>query len=122
MHQGRTRRGIDCAGLVVLVARSLGLSSYDATAYQRRTQGTKFLKHFRETLDQKPLLEALPGDVMLFRDDAYPCHSTILAQRDGIMTLVHAHATRRKVVEELLHQGDWWDRRVACFGFRGLED
>jgi cell wall-associated NlpC family hydrolase len=31
-HQGRTRQGVDCAGLVVLVGRGLGLDDYDTSA------------------------------------------------------------------------------------------
>jgi cell wall-associated NlpC family hydrolase len=42
-HQGRTRAGLDCAGLIVMVARDLALSDYDSTAYGRRAQGHAFL-------------------------------------------------------------------------------
>ena len=38
-HQGRTRQGVHCAGLVVLVGRELGLADYDTHAYGRRTRG-----------------------------------------------------------------------------------
>lgn len=122
LHQGRTRHGIDCAGLVVMVARALGLSEYDATNYQRRTTGTLFLKHFSDNMDRKPVQNATPGDVLLFRDGAYPCHASIVAERDGALTIVHAHAPRRKVIEEELDQGDWKSKRIACFSFRGIDD
>ena len=36
-HQGRARQGIDCAGLVVLVGRGLGLTDYDTAAYEGET-------------------------------------------------------------------------------------
>ena len=120
VHQGRTRYGIDCAGLVIEVAKSLGLSAYDTTNYQRRTHGHKFLNHFRQNMIEKRISDALPGDVMLFRDDMYPCHSTILGDRSAMLTIIHAHATRRAVVEDFLHQGDWQDRCVACFEFEGV--
>lgn len=122
-HQGRSRTlGMDCAGLVILVAHDLGLSAYDTIDYQRRTQGQSFLRHFKTNLIGKPISEALPGDIMLFRDSQYPCHSTLLGERNGKMTIIHAHALRRKVVEETMEQGDWMNKRVACFSYPDLED
>lgn len=105
-----------------MVARKLGFSEYDATNYQRRTTGTLFLRHFSDNLDRKSILAAAPGDVMLFRDDAYPCHAAIVAERDKALTIVHAHAPRRKVVEDELDQGDWRTKQVACFAFIGIDD
>lgn len=120
-HQGRTRAGIDCAGLVVKVGKELGILDYDTTNYQRRMHGQDFLRHFQEHMDQKVVAEVLPGDVLLFRDKQFPCHSTIVGERNGL-TIIHAHALQRSVIEERLDQGDWMVRRVACFAFRGLED
>ena len=122
LHQGRTKLGVDCAGLVVLVAKKLGLSEYDNTSYQRRALGSEFLRQFGENMDQKPVAEACPGDVLVFRDAAFPCHAAVVGERDGELTLIHAHAMRRRVVEERLGQGDWMARRVACYAFRGVED
>ena len=38
-HQGRSPRGVDCAGLVVLVARALGLADHDVAGYGRHSSG-----------------------------------------------------------------------------------
>lgn len=122
MHQGRSSLGIDCAGLVIVVGNELGLLNYDTTSYQRRTQGRSFLDHFNANMRKKPIPEAMIGDVLLFRDAAFPCHSTIVADRQGARTIIHAHAQRRKVVEERIGQGDWLDRLVACFEFIGVEE
>ncbi len=122
LHQGRTRIGIDCAGLVIVVGKALGLVDYDTTNYQRRTHGQSFLHHFRANMDKVPVADVRPGDVMLFRDAAYACHSSIVGELGGALTLIHAHLLRRMVLEERLDQGDWLDRRVACFSYRGLED
>jgi len=119
-HQGRTKRGIDCAGLVIVVGNSLGLVDYDTTNYQRKTHGQDFLNHFRMNMDEKPILDALPGDVLLFRDRQFPCHSVIIGERQGALTIIHAYAHRRKVIEERLDTEEWLQRRVACFKFRGI--
>ena len=119
-HQGRSRLGLDCAGLVALVARDLGLSDYDSTNYRRHAQGQAFVGHFRDRMDQVAILEMAPGDVLLFADGAYPCHSAFLSERHGVPYLIHAHASRRKVVEEA-YAGDWPGKVKFCFRFRGLE-
>jgi hypothetical protein len=67
-HQGRTRQGVDCAGLVVLVGRGLGLADYDTTAYGRRPEGQGFVQHFRTAMDGLPLPKAGAGDVLVFAD------------------------------------------------------
>ena len=38
-HQGRTRQGVDCAGLVVLVGREFGLAAYDTFAFRFGQRG-----------------------------------------------------------------------------------
>lgn len=121
-HQGRTRLGIDCAGLVILVGKALGVVDYDTTNYQRRTHGTSFLQHFRMNMEEKAIVDVRPGDVLLFRDNQFPCHSTIVGEIGGALTIIHAHALLKKVLEERLDQADWMERRVACFEYRGIKD
>ena len=121
-HQGRTRHGVDCAGLVVNVGKALGAVDYDATDYQRRTNGREFLRHFRAAGGVEiRFADAAPGDVLVFRDDLYPCHSTILAERHGQPSIIHACARRRKVIEEVLSPA-WIDRLVGCFRYPGVVD
>jgi len=60
-HQGRSARGVDCAGLVVLVARELGLADYDKQTYGRRPEGQGFDQHFRAAMAGIRLPEAGPG-------------------------------------------------------------
>lgn len=121
-HQGRTRAGIDCVGLIVLVCRELALvdGDYDYTNYQRRSHGIEFMNEFKTRMKRTALGQAKDGDVMLFRDNAYPCHAAFVASKTGYQTIIHAHAPSRRVVETNLQQGDWLQRRVACFRFKGV--
>lgn len=114
-HQGRSRSGVDCVGLIVQVARALQLSEYDSTAYSRRPEGQGFVQHFRDHLTAIPIPEAQPGDVLLFADLAYPCHCGLRTTLRGVPHLLHAHALRRKVIEEPF-AGEWPDK--ARFAFR----
>ncbi|MBL4907867.1 MAG: hypothetical protein JKX94_10480 [Sneathiella sp.] len=42
------------------------------------------------------------GDIALFRDSGFPVHLGFLALKKGVQTVLHAHARRRKVIEEPL--------------------
>ena len=82
-HQGRTRAGIDCVGLLVCVARALGLSDYDSTGYGRHAQGQSFVRHFQANMDGIALAAARPGDVLVFVDaDVADGAATVLGQDD----------------------------------------
>lgn len=120
-HTGRNRQGIDCAGLVVVVAKALGVADYDHTGYTRKAIDHSILDHFGNNMRQKPICECKMGDVLLFRDTKYPFHVGMLGWRYDAMSLIHGYAERRKVVEEQ-YLGEWPSRALACFEFYGLED
>lgn len=113
-HQGRTRYGIDCIGLVILVAHELGLSDHDCTDYSRIPDGRQLRQalecHLQPTTDQQP------GDVVLMRFAREPQHVGILTD----IGLIHAYAATRKVIEHRIDK-NWSDRIVAAYSFRGIE-
>ena len=114
LHQGRNRHGIDCVGLVVVVRRALDLDNHDLAGYPREPNGTFLSYFFNAGGIRVPIPQALPGDLLLFRDAVWPCHVAIVTQRDGdLMHMIHAHTTRRKVLEEpVLHE--WKTKWVAA--------
>jgi cell wall-associated NlpC family hydrolase len=121
-HQGRSDRGVDCVGVPVLVARSLGISDYDMTNYPRRPDGS-FISYFREHLDPVRPDEARDGDVLVFAEGRHPCHCGIRTTRHGRPAVVHAHAGRRAVLEETLEAAlSIVGKPVYHFRFRGLGD
>ena len=113
-HQGRTRAGIDCIGLVIAVAHDLGLTDYDFTGYGRVPDG----KALRATMcEQMDLLSTEPqlGDVLLLRFDRNPLHTAIVTD----MGMVHAFANMRCVVEHRID--DLWRSRIfSAFAYRGV--
>ena len=94
-HQGRSAQGLDCVGLLVLVARALGQPHHDVTGYTRRATGMGFLRHFRDHLDEIAPANALEGDVLVFVESVYPCHTGILSQKDGCAQIMRCCARRR---------------------------
>jgi cell wall-associated NlpC family hydrolase len=106
--------GVDCVGLIALVAKDLGIFDYDDLTYSRHANGKDFMKHLHASpLIRVPVAELGVGDVMIFKDNIYPCHCGILAEDDYI---IHAFARRKRVVKELLTE-DLRVNIVAGFKF-----
>jgi cell wall-associated NlpC family hydrolase len=120
-HQGRTRSGLDCAGLIVLVGRALNLIDYDYLVYTRHTNQDKFLQHFRKVLIEKPVKDRQPGDVLLFRDGVQSCHSGIFAPIYNSPGIIHAYAKRRKVVHDTLTP-EVLKKMTYCFEFPNMTE
>ena len=120
-HQGRTEHGIDCAGLVILVGKDLGLLDYDFSTYDRLPQQTAFLYHFEDNMDPVELGAECDGDVLVFRQEQYPCHCGILSTKYNKPHLIHAHMPRRRVMEEPYDEKEWKGKFVAAFRYRGVE-
>lgn len=122
-HQGRGVNGMDCAGLVIVVANALGISDYDVHDYPPRPDGT-FLSHFDDHMDRvSGVANARPGDVLIFNDHLHRCHCGIMARKHGRPSVVHAHAERRQVMHETLREAESVvGRPVRAYAFRGLED
>lgn len=120
-HQGRTRNGVDCVGLLVVVARTLGLSNYDFTNYDRRPGGD-FLSHFQDNCREVvPITRARPGDIIVFNQAIYPCHVGILTEYHGQPGVIHSLVTYRRV-REMAYEGQWEAEARFAFEFPGLED
>ena len=105
-HQGRNRQGVDCAGLVIVIANQLGLTDFETKNYSRRTTGDPFVMHFHAAgMVEVPLSDIRPGDVVLTEDQHFPCHCGFVGEDRFGLTFIHAHGRRRKVVEQPL--ADW---------------
>lgn len=116
-HQGRNRStGIDCVGLIAMVAKDLKISDYDFTSYQRRANGDEFLTHFRSNLPEVHVNDIEPGDVLVFADSKYQCHAGIMSYKHGRPHFIHSFAGTRKVVEQELCK-KWLEKLTHAFKF-----
>jgi hypothetical protein len=102
-HRGRKTSGMDCAGLLVLVCADLEVQVQDEQGYSRLPERERFVDHLKAqfVLTRPPLK---PGMIVVLRDGHLPCHTGILGSLHGRLSLIHASAARRQVVEET------WDR------------
>lgn len=114
-HQARVKGvGIDCAGLLICVARDLGLPHYDVQGYSRVPSGADFEKHLDANLD--PISAIEPGCVLLMTFDVDPQHVAIATSENSI---IHAYASARKCVEHDL-DAKWRSGIHRIYRFRGI--
>jgi len=106
-HQGRSREGLDCGGLIALDCTELGLAVVDATGYPR-TPDLPFMRRFlgwnaREVPDRPPL----EGMVLLFIILRIQPHLGILVAPEWF---VHTYESMAKVM--LTRFDPKWQARV----------
>lgn len=117
LHGGRSRHGVDCAGLLVLVARDLGIEVSDASpGYPRHPDGT-LMSYLKVNGDEINPDEAGPGDVIVYwfdRASREPQHVGIRTESGG---LIHCWSEMGGVVE--VSRDSLSSRRTAAaFRFR----
>lgn len=108
VHQGRINGlALDCAGLIIHVAKTLGLPYEDHAGYAR-LPGNGLLE---AALDQQPGLSRVfdlqAGDVILMKFGGDPQHLGIC----GGENIIHAYQPVGKVCEHTLT--DAWRRRIV---------
>lgn len=120
-HQGRVKgHGVDCSGLVISVARTLGLTDYQATGYPKHPDGNEMRRVCSEMMDEISIDDAQPGDVILFKFISDPQHLAIVGDHpSGGLSIIHAFAVSRKVVEAILDDV-WRSRVIAVYRVRGV--
>jgi cell wall-associated NlpC family hydrolase len=116
-HQGRIAGvALDCAGLVIHVAQSIGADYIDQTGYSRiPTNGL-----LESALDRQPCLMRVAdnqaGDVLLMRFNGDPQHLAIFSGS----TVIHSYSQVGKVCEHRYSE-EWQARTVAVYRFRGIK-
>ncbi len=112
-HQGRGEK-LDCAGLVIQVAKIARGSSFDFTNYHRHARDESMLALCAEHLQKVATPE--PGDVLVFRF-GHQRHMGIAGDYHlGGLSLIHAYLPCRQVVEVRLDE-TWRSRLMAAYRF-----
>lgn len=131
-HQGRVKRNdaypgaVDCVGLLVGVARGVGLSSLyvDQTNYPPSPDGVRLRATLEALLRPYPNpAELVPGLVLLFRRaaDSFPCHVGLTGSYPGGgVSLIHAYIEAWAVVEHRLDES-WENLIVGVYCFPGVD-
>ena len=112
-HQGRVRgAGVDCIGLLIGVAQSLGLTQFDVTGYGRTPSAGMLQDGCRTHMRPLALADVQPGDVLLMRFVREPQHVALVGDYvHGGLSVIHSYQGAGGVVEHRLD--DVWRRRVV---------
>lgn len=118
MHQGRLPGlALDCAGLVIVVAKAIGAEYTDVVGYSRSPSGGML----ESCLCSQPSLDIITGadkqagDILLIRFAGDPQHLAIFTGD----TIIHSYASVGKVCEHVMDAA--WEKRVVCaYRFKGL--
>lgn len=105
-HQARLQGvGVDCVGLLIGVARALGVvpAGFDVTGYARQPDGHSLMRHLRGLLTEVPHPADLrPGDFLCVAFDQHPQHVGVVGDYlHGGPSIIHA-INGRGVVETRL--------------------
>ena len=120
-HQGRTREGIDCAGVVIYIARKLGVSAFDVSGYRARPDGRTMKEHCDREMLRVPLDAFGVGHVVLFRNvESVPQHLAVVGDYfAGGLSLIHAYEPNGRVLETRLDAA-WKHFLVASYALPGV--
>lgn len=119
-HQGRVQEsGLDCVGLVVCAARSIGVSIVDYTNYRRFPTKDSLMKYMKDYTIRKDPKKASFGDILVFWIDPglrYSQHVAIMSYNGK---MIHSYSRARKVVE--VSFGQYWKERLThVLSLKGL--
>lgn len=117
-HQGRSRDGIDCAGLVIVVAHELGLTEFDTTDYARQATDETMLAICREHMAPVARDDLQPGDVLVLGFENQR-HMAIVGDYPypGELSIIHAYALAPHRVVETRLDSVWMKRMIGAFRF-----
>lgn len=116
LHQGRSRQGVDCGGLLLCVGEEAGLSLIHPGTYSMSPEPNLVLDAITANCDRIALLEIMPGDVLHFSFAGEPRHVGIASD----IGVIHAWAKPKKVVEHRLDE-IWLRRLMGTYRVRGIE-
>lgn len=114
-HQGRSLRGVDCAGLVAVGLAAIGRHYDDVPAYSREPQHQGLREAMIANLGE-PVSEMQAGDVaMMAFNGGPPSHVGIVTDHpDYKFGLLHAYAINKKVVFHGI-DAEWMGRIVEVY-------
>ena len=117
-HQGRqVGVGLDCAGVAIHVAQSIGAECFDVDGYGTVPANGELERALdaQPCLQQVELADRQAGDLLLMRFSAEPQHLAIFAGE----TIVHAYEAVGKCCEHRLSSA-WGSRIVRVYRFQGV--
>lgn len=121
-HQGRSREGVDCLGLLVCSARECGVQVVDNLNYRRAPDPEIMRAGLLNHMTTVKREDLQVGDVLFIRwpRDAYPVHLAVISRGEDKKTfqIVHAPCDIPKKVCELSMPINWWPNVSMCLRWK----
>lgn len=119
-HQGRSRRGVDCVGMVLLAAKNAGLDLTKNGVTDERKYGRGAQPLLLERVEQycTRIESPIAGCLLFFEfyGERHPRHFGVFSERE---TMIHADAKRGMVIEHG-HRAHWIDRTHSVWKLPGV--
>lgn len=119
-HQGRTKFGADCIGLIVGIGHTLGFlpSEFETIVYGREPDGVTLIAEIEKYCTLVEYWQ--PGDLLVFRIKSNPRHLALGTWMDNINAPGMLHASNKedgtgKVQEHILDDQFWQPRLIAAY-------
>lgn len=126
-HRGRAPgRALDCAGVLICVARARGLVAelFDVSDYSTNPDGTLLERLDSFMGGRVPRHLMAPGDALVVRPDRYPQHLGVIGDyRAGGLSLIHASNATSVVPARVIETRLMFSRAlkfVAAYRFPGV--
>lgn len=110
LHMGRSSRGLDCVGLLVMVARHLGMDVQDSPHYgrepTRNNNSFQLADYLRLNFGNPVDRPYQPNDVLMMklRPRFAPAHVGIVAPHRHGLAVIHSYGQVKKVVTQRIDQ------------------
>lgn len=114
-HQGRTRKGVDCVGFLLLALKHLKIPMLEIKGYSRSPDGIAL----KAIMDKQPSLESVRppykrGDIILLKIRKEPQHVALLTESNTAeLGMIHSYnGGEKKVVEHDF--ADYWKQKIIA--------
>ena len=120
-HMGKTKRGVDCVGLLAAIWSDLRFTPEpDIPPYRREPVGS-LLEYFHKYMVRIPVYKLKPGSALIFAYQGSPYHVGVVVDPDR-RSMIHAYARTRKVVLDIIDHGQDTRKLICAWDYPGVTD
>lgn len=120
VHAGRSKFGMDCVGLITVVANELGIMDYDNIEYGGVVEEAVLKANIERYGYEIPFTEIDIGDTVLLGTQEYAHHVAIVTSLNPL-SIIHASPTIGKVVEHRFDER-WMKKLISVYRWLKWEE